>query len=121
MTKYKAEQAFQSAYEVQAEPSTVKRYVKGALRFMSPSDTEAVLRDIRDAAARNGVPVEEVEKRARAYIRGRYYHNYFRAYQQADKAAMEKAADALERLGATSRDISQNIRLREKFEPIPAL
>lgn len=114
MSKYKAEQAFESAYEMIADPSRVRQVLRGEFS----GNMERALNDIRDAALRNGVPVKETESRARSAVRGAHYSRYFRAYQKGDQKTMDRESDALERLGVTPGMISQSVRRHEKLEPV---
>lgn len=113
MTKYKAGQAFEEAYQLVAQPSLIREELRGHFS----GNMQDLLNQIRDAAAANGVNVEAEEKRARSIVRGKYYGIYFRAYQKGDQAAMERATDALDRLGASPQNLEQTIKRREALEP----
>jgi len=113
MTKYKAEQAFESAYELMAEPNRVR----AALRGNFSGNLEGLLDEIRDAANRNGVAVPIIERQARSAVRGKHYHQYFSAYQKGDLKTMEAETDALARLGATGEDLGKSVRRRSLAAP----
>lgn len=118
MTKYKAQQAFESTYELAADPGlfpSAKAFLRGV---PSPKGTlDEMVASITDAAERNGVPSEEIRKRALSTIRGKYYDKFFKASKKGDDKAMEKAAQALENLGATGAEIFRSVKRRTALEP----
>lgn len=96
MTKYKAQQAFESVFEVAADPSRIRSMLRG-----QPA-SEGSLRDmtsqITDAAQRNGVMTEPIRTRALSVVRGHHYDLFLKATQKGDFSAMDKEAQALLRL-----------------------
>jgi len=117
MTKYKAEQAYESVFELLAQPNRLRSLLRG----QSPSEgtIPEMTAQITDAAKRNGVAAEDVLKRALSTVRGHHYNEFFKAFDKDDKAAMNKEAEALIRLGATSRGISESLRRRIQLESVP--
>lgn len=114
MSKYKAQHAFESAYEVIGTPNRFGAFAKSLARGHFTKDMEQVLVDIADAASRNGVQVDFVRRQALSEVRSRHYAALFRAYQNGDQKAMEREADALFRLGATIEQINASMKRREK-------
>ncbi len=111
MTKYKAEQAYESAYELAAEPSRVRSLLRGQTQ-----DTDLLLDQITDAAQANGVEPKSVQKRAISFVRGKYYDQYFKALKNNDDAKMEKAANALLNLRAGQVQIDRAVARKTKME-----
>lgn len=114
MSKYKAQHAFESAYEVIGTPNRFGAFAKSLARGHFTKDMEQVLVDIADAASRNGVQVDMVRRQALSEVRSRHYTALFREYQNGDLKAMEREAEALFRLGATIEQINASIKRREK-------
>jgi hypothetical protein len=114
MTKFKAQEAYESAFGLIAEPNRFRQ----ALRGVPPTQDaiQNLLRDISDAAERNGVPAIEIYKRARSAVRSRYYGDYFKAFSKGDMDAANKAAVALIRLGATTENIRESVKRRHELE-----
>lgn len=122
MTKYKAQNAYESIYELAADPGYFTR-VRSFLRGQQPSegDLQSMVSEVTDAATRNGVPAEEVRRRALSSVRGHHYDLYFKALKADDQKAADNEAEILLRLGATSRGIRQSIKTHQKLSPqIPA-
>jgi len=115
MTKSKAQNAYESVYELAAEPSLFKSLARGQLP--PEGSLTKMVSDITDAAKRNGVPAEEIRKRALSTVRGHHYAEYFKALKANDKPAMEKEAKAIIWLGGTQRGMQQSIENREKLSP----
>jgi len=125
MTKYKAQEAYETVYELAADPGmfpAARAFLRGV---QSPDGTLTEMVDkITDAADRNGVPSEEIRKRALSTIRGKYYDKYFKASKKLDEGPsrsaerdLEKAAQALENLGATGHQIFESTKRRTALEP----
>jgi len=112
MSKYKAQQAFESAYEIQADPSRFKSFLRGV-----PADPTKALADIMDAAHRNGVPADPIRKRALSTVRGAHYDAFFKAFQKGDQSTMEKEASALLRLGAGIESIKKSVQTKQALQP----
>lgn len=120
MTKYKAQQAYESTYELAANPGALtpaRAFLRGV---PNPQGTlHEMVEQITDAAERNGVPSEEIRKRALSEVRGKYYDQFFKAFQKNDEPAMNKAAESLERLGATPIQIEKSRQRRAGLQPQP--
>lgn len=112
MTKYKAQQAYESAYELVAQPSKLRAIVRE-----QTTNLDKLIDDIGDAAERNGVNAEIVRKRALSITRGKYYDKFFKAMEKEDEKAMEDAANALGRLGATQRGLQESMKRKYETEP----
>lgn len=117
MSRYKAQVAFESAYEIIAEPSQFDRFKKALLRGNFAGNMETVLNDIRDAGYRNGVDVDSVEKRAMLSVRAMHYSRYFKAFQSGNTKAIQRELNALDRLGATPEQIEKSLQRREELLP----
>ncbi|HEX6827232.1 MAG TPA: hypothetical protein VF077_13015 [Nitrospiraceae bacterium] len=109
MTKYKAEQAFESAYELAAEPSRIRSMLRG-----QPQNIDSLLIQISDAAMANGVDPKASETRAKSFVRGKYYDLFFKALQAKDEKGMDKAANALANLGVSSGKIGASVNRKIK-------
>lgn len=119
MTKYKAQQAYETTYELLANPGMFPQARAWLRGVPAPEGTLREMVDkITDAAERNGVPSEEIRKRALSTIRGKYYDQYFKAFNKNDEAKAEKAAIALENLGATPTQMQQSLKRRLALEPV---
>ncbi len=113
MTKYKAQQAFQSVYEVAAEPSRVKAILRG--QPFAEGDLKSMVSQISDAAERNGVNSEEVRRRSISIVRGHHYDLFFKAMQKGDQESMTHEEEALSRIGATHRGLQESIQRKQKL------
>lgn len=126
MTRYKAQQAYESAYELIAEPNRFRAFLRGhnvggqPQRGVVEQTPQTLLGLVTDAAKRNGVPAGEVQAQAASIVRGKYYGEYFKALKSGDKKALTNAAEALQRLGATFEGVQKSMEKRQTMEPIPA-
>jgi hypothetical protein len=98
MTKFKAQQAFQSVFEVAAEPGKLKSLLRG--QPPSQGALEDMGSQISDAATRNGVDVDKVRRQALSVVRGHHYDLFLKAAQKGDLKKMDVEATALNRLQA---------------------
>lgn len=126
MTRYKAQQAYESAYEMIAEPNRFRAFLRGhniggqPQRGVVEQTPQTLLNLVTDAAKRNGVPAGEVQAQAASIVRGKYYGEYFKALKSGDKKALTNAAESLQRLGATFEGVQKSMEKRQTMEPIPA-
>lgn len=126
MTRYKAQQSYESAYELIAEPNRFRAFLRGhnvggqPQRGIVEQTPQTLLNLVTDAAKRNGVPAGEVQAHAASIVRGKYYGEYFKALKSGDKKALTNAAESLQRLGATFEGVQKSMEKRQTMEPIPA-
>lgn len=126
MTRYKAQQAYESAYELIADPNRFRAFLRGhnvggqPQRGVVEQTPQTLLGLVTDAAKRNGVPAGEVQAQAASIVRGKYYGEYFKALKSGDKKALTNAAESLQRLGATFEGVQKSMEKRQTMEPIPA-
>lgn len=115
MTKYKAQEAYESVYELAADPNRFKSLLRG--QPASEGSLKSMVEQISDAASKNGVNAEEVRKKALSIVRGYHYGLYFKAMKSGDKEALAKESDILfHRLGATNKGLQESVRNRKKVE-----
>jgi hypothetical protein len=116
MTKYKAQQAYESVFELATNPNRLKSLLRG----QQPSEGTILdmTKEITDAAKRNGVPAEEVLKRALSTVRGHHYNEFFKAFQKGDKKTMDTEAKSLMTLGATDKGLEESIKRRMEVQPV---
>jgi len=96
MTKFKAQQAYESIFEVAADPSRIRSMLRG--QPASEGTLRSMTSQIDDAAKRNGVETEPIRTRALSVVKGHHYDLFLKATQKGDMKAMEKEAAALTRL-----------------------
>lgn len=115
MTKYKAQQAYESVFELAADPNRLRSLLRG----QQPSEGSILemTSQITDAAKRNGVPAEEVLKRSLSVVRGHHYSEFFKAFEKGDHKKMDEEAKALLTLGATNKGLEESIKRRIQLEP----
>lgn len=118
MTKFKAQNAYESVYEIAADPGRFPE-ARAFLRGVPAPDgsLQSMVSQITDAAQRNGVPAEQIRQRALSEVRGHHYDLFFKAFQKDDKPTMEKEADALSRLGATTEQRLRGVERRQALQP----
>lgn len=116
MTKYKAQQAYESVFELATDPNRIKSLLRG--QAPSEGTISQMTSQITDAAHRNGVPAEEVMKRALSTVRGHHYNEFFKAFEKGDRKKMDTEAKALVTLGATSRGIEESVKRRMSLQPV---
>jgi hypothetical protein len=116
MTKYKAQQAYESVFELVSNPNRLKSLLRG--QQPSEGTIPEMTSQITDAAKRNGVPAEEVMKRALSVVRGHHYNEFFKAFNKNDRKKMDEEARALVQLGATGRGIEESVRRRMELGPV---
>jgi hypothetical protein len=120
MTKYKAQQAYESVYELAADPDVTTK-IRAFMRGVpAPDETQALpemVTQISDAADANGVPSEQIRHRALSVVRGHHYDLFFKAFQKGDEKVMNDEAEALLRLGATSKGMSESLKRRTELTP----
>lgn len=116
MTKYKAQQAYESVFELATDPNKLR----SALRGQPPSEGSILemTGQITDAARRNGVPAEEVLKRSLSVVRGHHYNEFFKAFSKGDQKTMDREAKALLTLGATDKGLEESIKRRMGLQPV---
>jgi hypothetical protein len=126
MTKYKAQQAFESVYELQADPGiwpAARAFLRGV---PNPQGTlREMVEQLSDAAQRNGVPADKIRVRALSVIRGKYNGQFEKASAALDKDPndkkamkdLEKASQALHNLGSTSHQIFESMKRRKELAP----
>jgi hypothetical protein len=115
MTKYKAQQAYESVFELATNPNRLKSLLRG--QQPSEGTLSEMTIQITDAAKRNGVPAEEVLKRSLSVVRGHHYNEFFKAFEKGDHKKMDDEAKALIQLGATGRGIEESVKRRIQLEP----
>ena len=116
MTKYKAQQAYESVFELASSPNRLKSLLRG--QQPSEGTIPEMTSQITDAAKRNGVPAEEVMKRALSTVRGHHYNEFFKAFNKGDRKKMDEEARALVQLGATGRGIEESVKRRLELQPV---
>jgi hypothetical protein len=116
MTKYKAQQAYESVFELASSPNRLKSLLRG--QAPSEGTIPEMTSQITDAAKRNGVPAEEVMKRALSTVRGHHYNEFFKAFSKGDRKKMDEEARALVQLGATGRGIEESVKRRLELQPV---
>ena len=130
MTKYKAQQAYESVYELAANPGmfpAARAFLRGV---PSPDGTLREMVDkITEAAEANGVPAEAIRVRALSVIRGKYNGKFSDANRQLDETSpgkirtmllnrkLEQSAQALENLGVTGHQMFESLKRRKALEP----
>lgn len=117
MTKYKAEQAYESIFELAAQPNRLRSLLRG--QAPSEGTLSEMASQVTDAAKRNGVPAEEVLKRSLSVVRGHHYNEFFKAFEKGDQKKMDEEARALVILGGTTKAIEESIKRRMAVQPIP--
>ncbi len=115
MTKYKAQQAYESVFELATQPNRFKSFLRG--QEPSEGTLSHMTSQITDAAKRNGVPAEAVLKRALQTVRGRHYNEFFKAFEKGDHKKMNEEAKALVTLGASGKGIEESVRRRIELQP----
>lgn len=116
MTKYKAQQAYESVYELVGDPmGPAKSVLRG--QPLPEGELPKMVEQITDAAQKNGVPAEEVRKQALSTVRGHHYGLYFKALQDQDVTELKKQTEILTKLGTTSLGLEQSMTRREKMLP----
>lgn len=115
MTKYKAQQAYESVFELATNPSRIRSLLRG--QPPSEGTIPEMASQITDAAHRNGVPAEEVMVRALSTVRGHHYNEFFKAFQKGDQKKMDEEAKALMVLGATDKGIEESLKRRMELQP----
>ena len=114
MTKYKAEQAYESVYEVAANPNRFKSFLRG--QPASEGTLREMVQQITDAAEANGVRANAVRQRALSIVRGHHYDLYFKAMQAGDQEKMAEEKDILfHRLGATPQGMLESLETKQKM------
>jgi hypothetical protein len=116
MTKYKAQQAYESVFELATNPNRLKSLLRG--QQPSEGTLSEMTSQITDAAKRNGVPAEEVLKRSLSVVRGHHYNEFFKAFEKGDRKKMDDEAKALITLGATGRGIEESVKRRLELQPV---
>ncbi len=116
MTKYKAQQAYESVFELATDPNRFKSLLRG--QAASEGTLAGMTSQITDAAKRNGVPAEEVMRHALSTVRGHHYNEFFKAFDKGDRKKMDDEAKALITLGATGRGIKESIQRRLELQPV---
>jgi hypothetical protein len=116
MTKYKAQQAYESVFELATNPNRIKSLLRG--QQPSEGTLSEMTSQITDAAKRNGVPAEEVLKRSLSVVRGHHYDEFFKAFSKGDRKKMDEEAKALITLGATGRGIEESVKRRLELQPV---
>jgi hypothetical protein len=120
MTKYKAQQAYESVYELAADPDVTTK-IRAFMRGVpAPDESQALpemVTQITEAAEANGVPAEQIRQRAISIVRGHHYDLFFKAFQKGDEKVMNQEAEALLRFGATSRGMSESLKRRVELTP----
>lgn len=116
MTKYKAQAAFESIYEVAADTSATRRFLKSFFRGQPPAEGDLIsmVAQVSDAAARNGVNPEPLRERALSTIRGRHLALLYKAMAKGDQKAMQHEGEVLDRLGTRVSTILNSLRRRAK-------
>lgn len=117
MTKYKAEQAYESIFELASQPNRLRSLLRG--QAPSEGTLSEMASQVTDAAKRNGVPAEEVLKRSLSVVRGHHYNEFFKAFEKGDQKKMDEEARALVILGGTTKAIEESIKRRMAVQPIP--
>lgn len=116
MTKYKAQQAYESVFELATDPNRIKSLLRG--QAPSEGTISQMSSQITDAAKRNGVPAEEVMRHALSTVRGHHYNEFFKAFQKGDQKTMDEEARALITLGATGTGIKESLKRRMELQPM---
>jgi len=112
MTKYKAQQAYESMYEVAANPSSIRAMLRG--QPASEGTLKSMVAQITDAAKANGVEAEKVRVRALSVVKGHHYDLFLKAAQKDDFKAMENEAAALARLQVPNIGESMSRSVQQK-------
>lgn len=117
MTRFKAQDAYQSVYELAGDPG----HFAGARAFLrgvpNPEGTlRGMVSEISDAARANGVNAEEVRKHALSVVRGEHYNAFFKAFQKGDQDTMNKEAAVLQRLGVGLSGAMENVQRRMEMQ-----
>jgi hypothetical protein len=120
MSKYKAQQAYESVYELAADPdytTRIRAFMRGVPNPKEGDALPEMVTQITEAAESNGVPAEQIRQRALTAVRGHHYDLFFKAFQKGDEKAMNDEAEALLRLGATSKGMSESVKRRIELTP----
>jgi 23S rRNA maturation-related 3'-5' exoribonuclease YhaM len=115
MTKYKAQQAYESVFELATQPNKLRSMLRG--QGESTGTIAHMSEQITDAARRNGVPAEDVMRHALSVVRGHHYNEFFKAFGADDQKKMDEEARALIVLGATTENIKTSVKKRVELEP----
>jgi hypothetical protein len=117
MTKYKAQQAYESVFELATEPNRLRSFLRG--QTPSEGSIAEMSKQITDAAQRNGVPALDVMRHALSVVRGHHYNEFFKAFQSGDQKKMDEEGRALLVLGSTTDEIEQSVKKRVELMPTP--
>jgi hypothetical protein len=90
-----------------AEPTTFDK-ITGNNPFVESVDV--LVRDLVDAAYKNGVNPDNALRNARSKVLSKYYKEFFRAMDKGNERAMNSAAESIVRLHGTVESLERSIR-----------
>lgn len=103
MTRWKAQRAYEHAFEAYSDPGIINK-----LFFDTPDYTtrlDSLVEDITDAVNKNGHDARQIIRAATSVVRGRIYRRFLDAVEREDYADMEEFATQVHRLGASQSNI----------------